>query len=218
NASLTTEDRSEGVEAAVGWTRTPEPRDVDVVPAPVEAALRPLAPRAIEETDALRRLASLRLRWTPEPRALNGTSQHAETRSYRYASILERPEDADVRPVEAPREGLISSARITLRPIASLHAGATFASTRDLLPTDRAGARPEEREAIARARSELAGVDLGWERQRTLSTFVDYRPPVASWLRPNVGFTARYRADRLASRFETIDSAAVLQRAFDGDR
>lgn len=45
NASLTTEDRSEGVEAAVGWTRTPEPRDVDVVPAPVEAAPAP-SPRA----------------------------------------------------------------------------------------------------------------------------------------------------------------------------
>ena len=217
-SSLTTEDRSEGVEAGIGVTRTPESRDFDLVPGPLEAVLRAVAPRVVEESDAFRRLASVRLRWTPELVAFNSTYQHAEIHNFRYASILERPEDAAVRPIEAHREGLVSSARITLRPIASLHAGATFTSTRDLLAADRAAARPEERDAIARARTELAGVDLGWERQRTLSTFVDYRPPVASWLRPSLGFTARFRADRVPSRLETIDSTPVLQRAFDGSR
>lgn len=216
--SLTTEDRSEGIEAGVGLTRAPGAREFGLVPAPLESVLRALTPRALEETDAFRRLASMRLRWTPELVAFNGTYQHAETRSYRYSSILERPEDASVRPIEAPREAFVSTARLTLRPIASLQAGATVASTRDLLPTERAGARPEEREAIGRARSELAGVDLGWERHRTLSTFLDYRPPVAAWLRPSLGFNARYRADRLASRVDTTDAGAVLQRAFDGDR
>src|SRR5690606_35287303 len=34
----------------------------------------------------------------------------------------------------------------------------------------------------------------------------------------SLGFTARFRADRVPSRLETIDSTPVLQRAFDGSR
>ncbi|HEX7120526.1 MAG TPA: hypothetical protein VF212_17170 [Longimicrobiales bacterium] len=220
--ALTSEDRSEGIEAGVGFDRRPGVHDFDPTPGPIEAVLRALVPRALEETDAFRRLVGARLRWTPEAVAIAGTYRSHEARSYRYASILATPADTAVRPIEAPREGLETRARITLRPIASLRAGATLAATRDLLPTDRATARPEEREAIDRARDELGGVDFGWERYRALTTFLDFRPPVAAWLRPGLSYTARFHTDRSPSYIEAIpagaDTAAVLQRAFDGDR
>ncbi|HEX6940539.1 MAG TPA: hypothetical protein VF158_14075 [Longimicrobiales bacterium] len=220
--ALTTVDRSEGIEAGIGYRRTPAVRDLDLTPGPVEAVLRALVPRALEETEAFDRLASARLRWSPASVAFTGTYRNLDARSYRYASILAAPEDAAVRPVEAPREGLETTTRITFRPLASLLAGATLASTRDLLPTARAGADDDGREAIGRARAELAGVDLGWERRRNLTTFLDFRPPIADWLRPGIGYTARYRADRSPSYVEGVaagaDTMAVLQRAFDGDR
>ncbi len=222
STSLTSEDRSEGIEAGIGYTHSPAVRDFDVVPGPLESLLRGLVPRAVEESGLFRRLLSTRLRWSPETISFGGTYSNDEAESYRYASILASPADADVRPITASREALETNARITFRPFTSLSMGASMNNSRDLLPTAKSGRGADERAAIAAARTRLAGVDLGWERMRLLMTFLDFRPNVASWLRPSLGYTARYRADRSPSFLERVatgnDTTAMLQRDFDGDR
>jgi hypothetical protein len=98
----------------------------------------------------------------------------------------------------------------------------SFSSGRDLLPPERAAVQPLVRQAIGAARVDLAGLDLGWERERTLESRIEFRPMVTSWLRPGIGYTARFRGDRNATYWEPLviddDTTATLQRHFQADR
>ena len=60
-STITTENKSSTVDAGVGWTRTPEARDVGLVPAPARGLVRALLPGFLED-----KVADARLRLTPE--------------------------------------------------------------------------------------------------------------------------------------------------------
>lgn len=224
--AITTRDRTDGFEAGIGYERRPVERSVGLVPGAVESLLRELLPRAVEETDLFRRLTRARLRWSPEAVSYHATYVDQASRSWRYASILESDADRAVRPVVSPREALETHARVAFRPFASLTAALSLTSGRDLLPSGEAAAGPEARAALDGARSRVAGVDVGWERLRILSTNVDFRPAITSWLRPGFGYAAHYRANRSPSYWERPDpnpddgdeGRAVLQRAMDAER
>jgi hypothetical protein len=131
-------------------------------------------------------------------------------------------EDEGVRPVASPRRELESRARVAFQPFHSLSAGLTFSSGRDLLPAARAQVQPLVRQAIGTARREVAGLDLGWERQRVLESRVDFRPLLTDWLRPGIGYLARFRGDRNTTYWELLvvddDTTATLQRHYQADR
>lgn len=220
--SLTSREERRGVDVGVGYAERPAAKEIDPIPGPVEAALRLLLPQSLEETELVRRLTSARFRWTPTEIVVSTAYDNRLLRSYRFSGPVRGPEDAEVRAIEAPRRGLESLARINFQPFHSLTAGLTFTSDRDLLPPERAQVQPLVRRALGEARAEVAGLDLGWERQRTLESRVDFRPMITPWLRPGIGYLARFRGDRNTLYWERVivadDTTAILQRHYQSDR
>jgi hypothetical protein len=219
---ITSRDETRGGEVGVGYVQRPAPREIDAVPDPIAAVLRLLLPRAVEESALAERLAATRLRWTPTEISFSTRYHDQVSESYRYAGITASGLDDEVRPMTSPRRGLETMARLAMRPFHSLEAGLTFTSGRDLLPAGRAELPPRLRRAIAEAEREVAGVGLGWERQRTLESRVDFRPVITDWLRPGIGYTARFRGDRNAAFTETLvvddDTTVYLLRHYQADR
>jgi hypothetical protein len=72
-------------------------------------------------------------------------------------------------------------------------------------------------------RARFAGIDIGWETNRSLRTRVDYRPSVVPWLGHSIGFTTRYDGDRNPGFVGTTlnpqgDTVPVLVRNVRGER
>jgi hypothetical protein len=220
--ALTYRDETRGADIGVGYMHRPAPREIDALPGPAEAVLRALLPRPLEESGIVRRLTEARFRWTPVEVSASSYYSDQIGRSFRFTGIVATPADLAVRPVESPRRELDNMARIAFQPFASLSAGLTFTSGRDLLPAERAAVQPLIRQAIGAARTEIAGLGLGWERQRTLESRMDFRPALTSWLRPGIGYSARYRGDRNTTYWEAFvvgdDTTATLQRHYQADR
>jgi hypothetical protein len=213
--ALTARDETRLFDAALGYAHRPAAREIALLPAPVAALLRALLPRPIEESALARGVVEARVRWTPEELTVATTFSDQASRSFRYGGILDAPEDTLLRPLRSPRRGLETTARLALRPLPPLTASAAFTSGRDLLsPWPLGGAEVE--------RSSLAGLDLGWERRRTLETRVDFRPALTPWLRPGIGYTTRYFGDRAAflagSDVERDDAESLLSRRYQGER
>lgn len=220
--TVTSTDEAEGVDGGISYDRALSAREIDVVPGFLESLARRLAPARLEESEFFRRLIGARLRWNPQRIAFSASYYQQRSRSSRFERILASPADAAVAPIEAAREGLENSASVSFRPFESLTAALTISSHRDLLPTAEAGRREEERQAIEAARSRLGGVDIGWETQRSMTSQLEFRPTVASWLRPSFTYSARFGTDRNASYIGQVvqgeDTVSVLQRRFQADR
>lgn len=220
--SIRSRNTAGSLDGTLSYDRRVSARDFGFFPAFLRDALAALAPGFIERSNAFRRLIASRLRWTPDAVSFSTSYGQRETRDYRFNDILDLPGDTAVTPVESGHRALRSRARVAMRPFESLTAGVTLESNRDLLPTERATNRPLERGAIDAARSELAGIDLGWETDRALTTDLDFQPRITDWLVAGFGFDARYRTSRNASYIETQvtgdDTTAVLQRGFEGSR
>jgi hypothetical protein len=220
--AATARDEADEIDGGVTYAIRPGARELDPMPGPLEAVLRALLPAAVEETGLFRRIVDSKLRWSPEEIAVASSYARHESRSWRYGGILETGADGAVRPFESPREGLETTARVGFRPFPSLTAGVVVATQRDLLPTARASAGTHEREAIDRARNRIGDLDLGWETNRTMTSRLDFRPVLAPWLRPGIGYSARFRTDRSPSYWEATavgdDTVAILQRRIQGDR
>jgi hypothetical protein len=221
SASVSAHD-SRGLEGGASYSHRPVARGLPLLPDAWGAALARILPAALAESDAFERVRTARVRLSPEHVSLGTRYQRNDSRAYRYGGIIALPEDEQVVPTRSWRQALDNTARIGLRPLASLHADLTVTSTRDLLAPERATAHGRQRQALESARRGLGGFDLGWESNRALQTNMAFRPPVADWLRPGITYAARFRTDRHPSRIEVMpvgdDTAAVLQRAFQTER
>ena len=75
---------------------------------------------------------------------------------------------------------------------------------------------------IRAERHRLAGVDWGWETNRTVRTRVAFRPQVLPWLRHEVDWSTSFSADRNASFVGRVvsvgDTTFALQRNASGER
>jgi len=206
----------------VSYEKRPTDVRVDVVPSFVEGILRALVPRAVEESDFFGRVVGAALRLTPARLALSSAYNRQEDRIWRYDGILTGQVDQSVEALESPREGLQNRASITMQPFESVTAAVSYTSFRDLLDPDRATSRALERDALDEARDQVAGVDLGWERDRLLSSELAVRPLVAPWLRPSLAYSGRFGLQRRPSQLEVevlgADTVALLQRTFQGER
>ena len=190
-STITTENESNTVDAGVGWTRTPEERDVGLVPAPVRGIVRSLLPGFLED-----KVADARLRLTPERVSLSTSYFQQDSRVLRFERIVESPEDEEAIATLRPRELLQLAADVRLRPLAPLTADLRLLQVRDLLPPDQASADRQVQELIRDERWQWQGMDLGWETARTLRTDIGYRPTIFSWLRTDFDWTTVYQSDR----------------------
>ncbi|MDT8341201.1 MAG: hypothetical protein RQ751_06785 [Longimicrobiales bacterium] len=212
NATVTTRVESRGVDARVGYARRLEPREVDPVPGFLEPVLRALLPPGLEES-----LLGARLRWAPERFRVGTVYRRRDDDLFRFSRIIETSADAEVTPTESPRENLELSGELVLSPVPSLTAEARFRSLRDLLRPNESVSDPRVQALLATERASLAGMDLGWETDRSLTTRLRYAPRFWSWLQHEVGWSTRYGAERNTSftRLDPAsgaDSALVLER------
>jgi hypothetical protein len=221
-SAITARSEADGIDVGVTYRYEPTAHELAIVPPFAAAALRALTPRAIEESDAFARLLDARLRTTPRTLSFGTRWFRHEHRTWRFERILALPGDSLPAPIESPRHGLEHDARLGFAPLEALSAELVVRSHRDLLDARRASPDAAAQAALRDARARLAGVDVGWETNRTMTTSVAYRPRITTWLRPSYTFTSRYGTDRHASFLALVpagaDTGARLQRRFGGDR
>jgi hypothetical protein len=220
--SISTRNEARGVDAALNYSRDIKRHDVDIMPGFLESFLRLLAPAAVEKAGFFQRLVGLRFRYTPQQVQFGTTYNGQERTTYQYQQIIRVDADSLIVPIESPRKSLDADATVAFAPFNSLNANFALRTTRDLLPAHRASPRAAERSALQSARSDLIGVDLGWEASRSLTSSVNWTPPITDWLKPRLSLNSRFSTDRNPSYIELIspgpDSTAILQRRFQADR
>lgn len=216
-STVTTENESATVDAGVGWFREPESADVPIVPGFARGLVRALLPGFLEDG-----IADARLRLTPERVSVGTSYFHQTSEVLRYEEIVVRPDDSRAIASRAPREVLQLVGDVRLRPLPPLTADLTFLSTRDLLAPEEASADSRVRSLIADQRSGVAGVDLGWETNRTLRTEIGFRPQILSWLRTDLDWTTVYLSDRNTNFIDRTtagaDTTFALARNAQGQR
>ncbi|HUF49597.1 MAG TPA: hypothetical protein VMN60_02110 [Longimicrobiales bacterium] len=220
--SVTTHATANAFVGDVSYLRNLAPRSFDIVPAPLETALRALAPAAIERSDFFNRLIGARLRWSPQSVAFGSAYSDQMTRTRRFDRILATPSDSAVRPIESPRQGLRNDVTLGMQPFTPLIATLTLTSDRDLLDAMRASTLPLEQRALQNARSSLGGMDIGWELARALTSTLSYSPQLSSWLRVDYGYNNRFITERnpsyLQLAVEQGDTLSEMQRSFESTR
>jgi hypothetical protein len=89
-------------------------------------------------------------------------------------------------------------------------------TSRDLLKPEEVVTDPRVRALIRAERASPAGLDFGWETNRTLRTALAFRPVIFSWLRNDVDWTTAYQAERNSNFLERTtagsDTTLLLAR------
>jgi hypothetical protein len=221
DATVTSSSRLDAVEAGLDVDRSVANLDMAIVPGFLHGALRFLAPRRLEESAFFGRLTGARLRLTPERVGFSTAYLSHDARVWRYERVLESPSDLDVVPFESPRRALESGARVTFRPLESVTARIGMNTGRDLLDPDRATPLALERQAMHKARGQFGGVEMGWERDRVVTSDAAYRPVIADWIRPSMSWSSRFGQRRTPAHLAVQQSSsgpdAELQRTFHTD-
>ncbi len=98
-----------------------------------------------------------------------------------FLVAVERPSDANLRPIKAESHLWVNNAGLTWQPLGMLTLSGDLTSTRDLR-------RYADTSSIGRltnlSRKSFMGVDVGVEKTRSLSTQLSLTPRINSWLRP----------------------------------
>ena len=207
NGTITSDQRSSGVDARVGYSRTLDERDFGLVPSFLKSVLRAVLPGFLEEP-----VIGARLRWSPERFSLGTVWSRQDASITRFDRIIKLSEDAQALPTLLPRETMETAGALRLRPIPSLTADITVLTDRDLLDPEKAVTDPALSALLERERGGLLGTDLGWETHRDLRTRVIFGPQLVPWLRHDVTWSTRYLSDRNATfaRSRTVGSDTVL--------
>ncbi|MEJ2217308.1 MAG: hypothetical protein P8099_11920 [Gemmatimonadota bacterium] len=215
-------ENTRNFDGAINYDEQPMAVSVDVMPAFVEHFLRWLAPGAVERSEFFSRLTGADLRLTPERISLSAAYQRYDDQTYRYDGILTSAVDTEVEPIRSPVQALENRASVRLHPFASVTANVAYTSARDLLDPARATPLALQRQALDAARGRVAGVNTGWEQNRTVSTDLAVRPRIAEWLRPSLAYSAQFGLQRSPAylQLQTIgsDTTALLQRTFRSER
>ena len=217
SSSITAEGSSEGVDARVGYGRTVGRRDFGVVPGFLRPVLRWILPGAWEDA-----IVNGRLRWTPERLSLGASYARTDQRALRFDQIVRSPRDSLVQATRSPRESLEGAMEIVFQPFRAVTAQADLVSIRDLLRPDEAVTDLRVQDLLDEERSELMGLDFGWETDQLLRTRVNYEPRLGDWLRVNMGWQSYYSSDRNATfvdrRAVNGDTVLALERNINGQR
>jgi hypothetical protein len=150
-------------------------------------------PGFLRRSELVRGLTEGRLRLTPSQMAFTTDLARSQTDRSTYRVPIATAADSAIRPVSVTTSGLRSSARTELRPLGSAQLFLDLTSERDL--RDYGDSTTVGR--LARDnRRQLAGVDVGFERQRVLNARFTWTPPVASWLRPRFSYASTFGLTR----------------------
>lgn len=139
---------------------------------------------------------------------------------FTYVSPVSRPSDSTVVSALALQHLWRNNAGFTWRPLGLLSLGADYTTIRDLRDygdtTDLGRLATAERES-------LAGVDVGVERDRTLTTLLGIAPRISSWLRPRFTTTSAFQLNRQLNSRQVVRSegdsgAFILPQTYTSSR
>ena len=163
-------------------------------------------PRWIRESEGGKALANARFSLVPSiVRWSSGLSRNQADNSL-FTFPVTRPDDAAIRPTVSLTHLWQNAGGLTWQPLGMLSLTGDLTSTRDLrvYPDSTSLGRLAYAE-----RSFLAGVPVGVERDRTLTTALVLTPRLSSWLRPRFTTSSNFLLSR------TLTSRAPVQ--VDGD-
>ncbi|MEZ4417471.1 MAG: hypothetical protein R3E10_17085 [Gemmatimonadota bacterium] len=215
--TVTTTRSAQSVDARVGFHAEPSARTTSVVPGFMEGTVLALLPDAWAAS-----LLEADVRWSPTRLALSLAYEGDDSDIRRFDQILVQPGDSAQGTTQAPRSRLETRANLAFEPLPSLRAGLDWLTGRDLLDPSEVVGEMAVQQLLARERSSLLGMDLGWETTRQLTTRFSYQPELSDWLRGGVEFNTTYGSYRDANlvrrRTDPADPAPALQRNVDGRR
>ena len=208
----------------VGYEHQLQPRLLDVTPSFLVSLLAALAPARIEQSEFFRRVSGAQLRWSPADISFSSSYLDRKSETYSFRTVLEAPGDSAITPVRSPQQDLDNTVSIGFRPFESLTARLSMSSARDLLSGEDLQATSFGQRAVEAERFSLGGMDLGWEKARSLGATVELQPRVTNWLRPTIGWSSDYRTSRtphyleydiVADSIEADTLGSTMQRDFD---
>ena len=188
----------------VAYDHALQERAVDVTPSFLVAFLERIAPARVEQSDFFRRMSTARLRWSPADVSFTTSYLTRKSETYNFRTVLESAADDDIVPIRSPQQDLDNSASIGFRPFESLTARLTMSSARDLLSGNELQATPFGQRAVGDERASLGGLDLGWEKSRSLLGSVQLQPRISNWLRPTIGWSSDYYTSRTPHYLEYV--------------
>ena len=227
SSAITSRSETGSLDAGLSYSHPVARKSFDVVPGIVERGLRVIVPARVEASDLFKRLVNSQLRFTPADISFNTGFNNQKARTYSYDRILASDLDSLIRPIESPRRGLESDARIAFTPFEGLTTDITLTSSRDLLDADRATQDPRVRAALSNARTSLAGIDMGWESDRGINTGFSYQPKIANWLSGEYTYANAYNTNRTPTYLTSTDfgdggavndTTVSMQRRFESGR
>ncbi|MBI1723365.1 MAG: cell surface protein SprA [Gemmatimonadetes bacterium] len=171
----------------------PADRGVRYVPGFVRRLLNGLPP-FLRRTDMVRGLQDGRLRWTPTTIQLSSNLVRTRATRQTFRVPIRTPGDTLNPAIVTQTAALRTTARLDTRPFAGVSSlGFDLTSDRDLKSygdTTTIGVLARQR------RSRFLGLDVGFERSRTLATRFNYAPRLLSWLSPRIGMSSSFGITR----------------------
>jgi hypothetical protein len=171
------------------YASLPAAKSVGIVPGFLRDLVNGL-PGWIRDSEFGRALLGARLRLNPAQVRLGSSLVDDDTRRSTFRLPVALGQDSLIRPVPSMVHRWTNQAGLELRPFETLSLRADLTSLRDLQDY---GDTTAVSRSLAGRRGTLFGHDVGFERQRSLTTGASIAPVVSSWLKPRLtwasGFT-----------------------------
>lgn len=173
------------------YAALPADRSFHFVPSFLTRLLRAIP--LLGRSDFVRGLDDARLRWSPASvRFTSGfTTSHAELETFRVP--IATVSDTLATSVRTLAAAFRNQASVEFRPLRSATIGVDYASTRDLKDY---GDSTTMGILTHQAARRFGGINVGFERDRSIGTHFTWTPNLFSWLRPRFNTTSTFLLTR----------------------
>jgi hypothetical protein len=169
----------------------PAAKSTQYVPSFLVRLLRSLP--LIGHADFVKALESSRLRWSPVAIRLSSgfSGSRADVETFRVP--IATTSDTLATTVHTVAAALRSQASVELRPLESASLSIHYADTRDLKDYGDSTTIGALARGVSRR---FLGLNMGFERERSLATVFSYAPSLFSWLRPRFSTSSSFAMTR----------------------
>ncbi len=175
-------------QAQVDYDNRPAAKTVPAAPGFLVRFVEGL-PTWLRESEFGKGLRTSRVRWNPYQIRVRSelTNNLTQRRTFRVPVGL--PEDSTLAPLQSIVHTWRNTVGADIRPFSSLGLRVDYVTTRDLQDY---GDSTQVGRLIEDLRGDFLRRDVGFERDRTLSTRLTTSPVINSWLRPRFSFSSAY--------------------------
>ena len=200
--------RTRNRQLRVAYDNRPNPRTIQGAPSFLVNLVERM-PAWLRESEFGRALRSSRLRWNHYQIRFGSELIDNETDRSTFRIPVALPEDLLLVPLRSIVHTWRNSVTADLRPFSSLGLRVDYAVIRDLQDY---GDSTQVGRLVGEQRTTLWGKNIGFERDRSLSTRLNAAPVINSWLRPrfNLASTFIFHRDPNGRRAVEIDTDSVV--------